>query len=53
MTGKTPEDLKEFLIAETPSDSRTLQKDIWIAKNNKTILENWIDGVDYPKVNLG
>ena len=53
MTGKTSEDLKEFLIAETPSDSRTLQKDIWIAKNNKTILENWIDGVDYPKVNLG
>ena len=53
MTGKTSEDLKEFLIAETPSDSRTLQKDVWIAKNNKTILENWIDGVDYPKVNLG
>lgn len=53
MTGKTEKDLKDFLMTETPSNSRTLQKDIWVAKNNKTILENWIDGVDYPKVNLG
>jgi len=53
MTGKTKENLKEFLMSESLSNSRTLQKDIWVAKNNKTILENWIDGVDYPKVNLG
>jgi len=53
MTGKTKENLKEYLMSESLSDSRTLQKDIWVAKNNKTILENWIDGVDYPKVNLG
>jgi len=53
MTGKTKENLKEYLMSESLSNSRTLQKDIWVAKNNKTILENWIDGVDYPKVNLG
>lgn len=53
MTGKSQADLKDFLMSETPSDSRTLQKDVWIKNNGKTILENWIDGVDYPKVNLG
>lgn len=56
MTGKTKENLKEYLMSKSLLNkwqSRTLQKDIWVAKNNKTILENWIDGVDYPKVNLG
>ena len=53
MTGKTAADLKEFLMTETPANSRTLKKDIWVANNGKTILENWIDGVNYPKINLG